>query len=287
MARPLIEARHFSTFSEEVHTDGWLAGASVRELSRDAEDGAFTAMVRVQAGSSFRREEGRSLEMLVLKGHGSLGDEELRPNFYGYLPPTDDEVIRFDEDSTILWMTGEHGTGDGPALVVDPDTVPWRIRLRENIGPASTHIEVDLVDGDKPPVTVTTNPEEAVSVNITKFLRAGANDGSSASFGAMFPGSGLDCAEYHRSVDEGITLRGDLLLYGPDGNSIEALPGSYIWRPANARHLPKYSHTGHLGFGRTRETGWNVVVEYEAEPRWPDLLATYQAKLGATFASGL
>lgn len=280
MARPLIEGRHYTTFEQTRPSAGPLAGAAVRVLSTDDEDGAFSAMVEVPAGTSVLPEEGRSLEVLLLAGSGSLGGEQLKPTFYGFIPRTESHMLTFDTDSVLFYATGELGTGDGETLVVDPDTVPWRIRIRENIVPASTAVLVDLVDGAKPPVTVNANPGGPVSVNIVKFLRAGESDGSSASLGAMFPGSGLDCAEWHRSVDEGISLRGDELVYA-DGGTVEVGPGCYTWRPANARHLPKYSHTGHMGFARTREAGWNVTVEYEAEPSWPALLAAYQSKLGA------
>ncbi len=260
MSRPLIESTHFSHFEETAFSTGTLAGTRSRILSRDDEDGAYTALVRAGAGTVLRPEQGRSLEVYLLSGLARLGDEVLHPGFYGYVTPTESHRLTIDEDAAVFFATGELGTGSGPTVVVDPDTLPWNIRVRDGVEPSTT----------------------GTSTNIVKFLRVDEKDGSGATVGAMWPGSGLDCAERHITVDEGLTLRGDMLLLGPDGAPVEVRPGCYMWRPGNARHLPKYSHHGSFGFSRTREAGWNVVVEFEAEPRWPAMLESYKAKLGAT-----
>lgn len=72
--------------------EGWRAlkvpGVSVKVLRRDAETGASTALVRLQAGAAFpAHSHPAGEEVLVLEGDVLIGPHRLRAGDYLYTPP--------------------------------------------------------------------------------------------------------------------------------------------------------------------------------------------------------
>ena len=67
--------------------EGWPMGVQARVLSRDAADGALTAVVRLPAG--YRRplgHHGAALEVLISSGALRIGDEVHGHGWFGFLP---------------------------------------------------------------------------------------------------------------------------------------------------------------------------------------------------------
>jgi hypothetical protein len=79
-------------------------------------------------------------------------------------------------------------------------------------------------------------------------------------------------AEIHPTVEESLTLRGDILL----GSLGAMTPGCYFWRPPMVPHGPMYSRTGAEFFFRTK--GGALEVAYETVPEWDRLVDEYRGR---------
>ncbi len=256
MPRPLIEGLRSSQIEPTSPAEGPFAGVPVRYLSADDKDpGEWSGIAEITAdgwSASFGAE--RSVDIVVLQGRVAVDGSTASVGHYAFVPRDHGSVVVTAEPgSAFFFGIGARGSGDGEVVVLDPETVPWTVRTRENVPHSST----------------------GMSINIVKFVRTDPVTDDRSGFGAMFPTTGLDCAEWHEAIDEGLVLRGSSVVFGPDASLVELAAGSYYWRPANARHLPKYSFDGSLSFFRTHGTGWNSPVYFAAEPRWPALLADY------------
>ena len=259
MPRPHIEAIHYTDVNEEQVASGPFAGAAWHVLSRDDQDaGEFTAVARLAGGFSAEPGPERGYELFVLEGEVTVAGEPVATGRYAYVPAgSERRQVESTGGATVFIGFLREGNGGGDFVVVDPDTIPWNISITEGVKEAPT----------------------GRVVNIAKFLREDPTNDDVTGMSVMFPESNQDCAEWHEAADEGFMLRGDMLALDPDGEPTEMVPGSYNWRPSNARHLPKYSHRGNLRlFRATGGGGWSGKLVYDPEPRWPQMLAEYKAK---------
>lgn len=257
MAREIIEGRALAEFPLVPAAADYLAGAQVRILSEDDQDGAFTAYVVVEQQISFHYPQGRTLEFFVLTGSATVNGHTVPQGWFVYLPPGSPErSILIHGGSTIFLATGEKGVGSGDFEIVDPETKPWQVRTSD-----------------------CAHSSTGTSTNVVKYLRVDPENRDNFGIDVMWPGSGLDCTEWHDVADEVFRLRGDLLLLDPlSGKPVEAGPGSYAWRPLDSRHLPKYSHTGCVQLFRNREwPSGKATVTYVEAPGWGDVLKAYKA----------
>lgn len=259
MPRPHIEAIHYTDVPAETVSEGPWAGASWHVVSRDDQDpGEFTAIATLPAGFSGEPESERGFEIFVLEGEITVGGEAVGTGRYAYAPHGHGGTpVAAESEATVYLAVLARNHGGGDFVVVDPETIPWNISITEGI-------------------------EEAPSgrvINIAKFLREDPVSNDVTGMSVMYPDSNQDCAEWHEAADEGFMLRGDMLALDPQGEPTEMVVGSYNWRPSNARHLPKYSHTGNMRlFRATGGSGWSGTLVYDPEPRWPQMLAEYKAK---------
>lgn len=257
----MARTRHFEdlhyTDVEEVNASGSLAGAGIRYLSRDEEDGAYTAYIKFPAGYSGGANLGNSHEFLVLKGSVRVHGQNVSEGSYAFIPRDgeDGRSIISEEGAEAILMVGSPHEGTGDPLVVDPNTIPWRSSVHDNIA-ESKHGRV---------------------INISKILRRDPVTPTATGLSAMFPGADQDCAEWHESADEGYMIRGDMLVVGPNGEAVEMVAGTYNWRPSNDRHLPKYSHNGNLRLFRVvGGNGWEDKLYYAEAPEWPGMRDAYR-----------
>src|SRR4051794_934386 len=105
MARPHIEFIH-SQEVDETDAQAPFDGLSERRLSTDDETGAYTSLIAAQAGG--RAELGgspRPVELFVLRGEVTLGDDRLLPGCYVYLESgLPHATLTAGEDSLLLVM---------------------------------------------------------------------------------------------------------------------------------------------------------------------------------------
>ncbi|MDF2809763.1 MAG: hypothetical protein K0S56_794 [Microvirga sp.] len=258
MSREVVEGRGLAEFPVVAGVADYLEGGEVRILSRDDEDGAFTAHVLAKTELVFDYPEGRTLELFVLTGSITAGGKPVSSGIFVYMPPKGGpRSLVLHEGSTIFLATGEKGIGSGEFETVDPDTKPWEVRTSDSEYSST-----------------------GTSTNVVKYLRVDPENRNNFGIDVMWPGGGLDCTEWHTVADEIFRLTGDLLLLDPiSGKPVEAEPGAYAWRPSMSRHLPKYSHTGCVQIFRNREwpEGKGEMV-YVPAPDWPRYLAEYKAK---------
>jgi hypothetical protein len=257
MPRPHIEAIHYTAAPLEDAGGAW-EGAKWHVLSRDdADPGAITTVTELPKGFSAEPESDRSCEFFVLNGTVSVLGRTVGRGQYAYIPPSasDRRISAADGGTIYLWF-GDRGAGGGEPLVVDPDTIPYGIHTDEDV-PQS---------------------REGRIVNIVKMLRRDPDSGDTVGMSVMYPGFNQDCAEGHPASDEGFMLRGDMLALDPRGNPTELIVGSYNWRPAHVRHLPKYSYYGNLRLFRAQGAAWDGKLDYYEEPRWPEIVARYKSK---------
>ncbi|MBB4664276.1 cupin domain-containing protein [Conexibacter arvalis] len=259
MARAHVEDLHYTDVPLEQAAAGPFAGAPWRVLSRDEETGAMTALVEAPAGYAVDQQLDAGCELLVLDGAVTIDGDEVAAGRYAYLPHGDSARLEATGATRLLAVIGAPGAGGGERSVVDPESMQWMVRVSE----ARTD------SGFTEPI-----------LHVVKILRRDPVSGDVTGLSALPAGMGQVTAEWHDPADEGFMLRGDMLVLGPDGEPAEMVVGTYNWRPESARHLPKYTHTGNLRFFRATGGGFDgtVTVTYVDEPRWPAMLAAYQAR---------
>ncbi|MDO8210239.1 hypothetical protein [Conexibacter sp. CPCC 206217] len=259
MARAHVEDLHYRDVPLAEAADGPFAGAPWRVLSRDEETGALTALAELPAGYAVDQRLDRGYELLVLDGGLTLDGEAVGAGRYAYVPTGESARVEAAGPTRALIVIGAPGAGGGERIVVDPESMQWMVRV--------TEARTDT--GFTEPI-----------LHVVKILRRDPVSGDVSGFSALPAGMGQVTAEWHDPADEGFMLRGDMIVLGPDGEPAEMVVGTYNWRPENARHLPKYTHTGNLRFFRATGGGFDgtVTVTYVDEPRWPQLLAAYQAR---------
>jgi hypothetical protein len=244
---------------------GWPVGVQARVLSRDATDGALTAVVRLPEG--YRRPLGHhtaGVEVLIISGTLRLGDGVHGLGWYGYLPAGVTSSAWTAESEVELLLCARTGSPDfrpepGPvaghdgAITIDTTTVDWTAGTRPGIAPGISH----------------------------KLLRADPETGEFAFLGGVVPAWRSPFREFHTAIEEIYCISGDITL----GNSGRMDAGSYLWRPPFITHGPFYSRTGAVLFGWVPSL---LVNHFPDDPRRTieENIAEYESKQRAAAAGG-
>lgn len=247
MGRPHLEFISSTDVAEDVLPAGPFAGLKARVLSRDDETDAYTALVAAEAtwsGAAAHPE--RPVELLMLKGAGTIGEADLAPATYAFIPAGADAALTFAPDSLALVMVDEPGAAPSAGGVEVIDTHELRLADHGTAGvPPGLVIKLLHVDQDR---------------------------GDWTWLASSPPGWQEDRAEIHPTVEEALILRGDVLL----GGRGEMGPGDYFWRPPDVRHGPMFTRRGHVIFFRTK--GGGMEVNYEQVPGWREIVEEYRER---------
>ena len=256
MTRQAVEAKQLDGIETEV-----AEGVRVLPLSRDDADAEEFSLVAVpDEPGEFALPEGRAADVLVLEGEVALDDGTAVPaGSYAFVAARAGTRRRLRHRAGARYFVGTEGrdaNAQAEDQVTDPATVPWDVRVQENC---------EHTLGGR-------------SIGVVKFLRVDPASKTTVGIGAVWPESGLDCAEYHEQLDEVLNLRGDLLMRHPDGSPAIADGLSYCWRPSNAIHLPKYSYGGSLNFFRNMRVLWSEhgAATFVPVPEWPRMVEEYR-----------
>jgi hypothetical protein len=199
---------------EELVAEGPFAGARRRLLSRDADSGAETAVLRFDAGwSGTLGDMAGELELLMLGGRLELGDRAVPAEGWARVPRADTaRALAAREASEALVMTDPSAPPEGEDSVVDVRALPWQAGVRG--GPGGIAVK-------------TLHEGATVSLLIANVPRYGSG------------------AEFHECPEELFVLAGDVT-----GRAGTMTAGSYFWRPEFITHGPYWSESGLLTFVR-------------------------------------
>jgi hypothetical protein len=239
--RGWIEPAHAAEAAWEPMQGGnWPVGAELRVLSRDAESGALTGIVRLPQG--YRRGAGAhagETEYYIQSGDLRVGETLRGRGYYEYNPPgTQQPAWTCDAGAELLFLArtgtpdflpGEGAAETAGATQLDTEAMPW---------------QVTPVEGPPPGICV-------------KMLRMVEETGEFAALVSNVPRFDYPKLEFHDCIEEIYCLSGDIWL----GNSGTLHPGSYIWRPPYITHGPFYSETGCLFYLWCDETLINHFVD--------------------------
>lgn len=201
--------------------------AEYKFLSRDADDGACSCLIRYHPG--WRREAEESLtadeEFYVLEGGFELDGRRYMADSYGFLPAG--------------WPRQHMVVGERGAVVLtffsrQPDPVPGPAPVTEAMhARAVLHRDVLHMPWDR-----TLNDPRLAHLGIArKDLRTDALTGERCFLSLVMPHSEPPGArgptETHPTVEEAYVIAGSLV--GPHGTMH---PGAYFWRPPGIAHGP-------------------------------------------------
>lgn len=199
-------------------------------LSRDLEDGAETAVVRVT--SPIVGTVTSAVDLYVVSGSATLNGRPMPASAFVHVPAGAGIELTPDIAPIVLYM-GSFGT---PGLDVE----------------TGTRDEVEVIDVDNLPWTDMgwrgdEEPNPAVKI---KWLRQDETLGT-AFVVAMLPGWRAPMEENHPVYEESFKLYGDFLL----GRRGIVRPGGYFFRPPLSWHGPLYSRTGNMSIIRKNAFG--------------------------------
>lgn len=256
MAREAVEAKQLDQV-EMIEAEG----VRVLPLSRDNEDSSEYSIVAVpESEGELLLPKGRAADVFVIEGELVLDDgTRVCEGNYAFVAARNGKRRRISHCGGAKYFVGTEGKDANEQMedrVIDPRQIPWEVRIQENC---------EHTLGGR-------------SIGVVKFLRVDKQSKTTVGIGAVWPESGLDCAEYHEQVDEVLNLRGDLLMRHPDGSPAVADGLSYCWRPSNSIHLPKFSFGGNLNFFRNLKVLWSKhgAATFVPVPEWPQMVDDYR-----------
>jgi hypothetical protein len=227
--RGWIELAHAPDIAwEPLPAEGWPFGAQAKVLSRDPADGAFSGVVRLEAG--YRRPAGHvtaDIEVFILSGTLRLGDSVKGLGWYGFLPAgvssrgwtaeSDVELLLFARTGAPHFKPEPGPVTDTSGIIaIDTEAVEWTASSRDGIAPGLSH----------------------------KLLRFNPETGEAAILGAAVPTWDSPYLEFHHTIEEIYCVSGDISL----GNAGRMDAGSYLWRPPFITHGPFWSEAGAIIF---------------------------------------
>lgn len=246
MGRPHLEFISSADVEHEVLDRSPFEGCRARVLSRDDETEAFTALIEFdEAWSSGASDAERPVELLVLRGKGTLGDAPIATATYAFLGPGTQDALLSLETGALL------------AVMVDEPGAPSSAGVLEVIDTNERRLDESGTPGVPPGLMI-------------KPLHVDPDRGDRTWLASTAPGWQEDRAEIHPTVEEALVLRGDVLL----GARGEMGPGDYFWRPPMVRHGPMFTRQGHMIFFRTK--GGGMQVSYEPVPGWREIVEEYR-----------
>ena len=261
---------------------GRFEGTEMKVLSRDADTGAASLLVKYPAG--FSREAPEYLtadeELFVLDGALTIDDRHYSEMCYGHLPAgygrsSSESGVSGAVVLTFVSAEPETKPGEAPAGLYDPARLVGQVDVLNK--PLSTDLrtlDVDQTDAMVESFSAFAHilfREDPVTHDQTWLLSARP----------LWQG---DVIEIHPVVEEMYLVAGDMA-----GERGLMKAGAYFWRPPGLRHGPFGSKTGNLMFFRTQggplrtefEPGADVFTWDPAHrPVLPDELAAYGQEAG-------
>lgn len=250
MARPWIEFIQSQRLPWEPGRLGDVRpGAECKTLSRDADDGACSLLVRYPSGYEGAGDAlGVDDEILVLEGELQIGSRTYGPYSFAHWPAGHAAgPWRSSGGATVL----EFFSGT-PALATAPvDYATARL--------------VEHLDALQVPYTGNFHPEFPPGAGRKILFHDPVTHDSSWLLGTL-PLRWAERSEVHPTVEEMYLLAGEV-----HGNRGVMQPGAYFWRPGGVPHGPYGTKTGNLYFFRTK--GGKLSTTYVAPERpfrwWP------------------
>lgn len=200
--------------------------AEYKLLSRDAGDGACSALMRYAPGWS--REGPEHLlaaeEFYVLEGALQMDDHVYPADSYAFLPAG--------------WTRHSMATPQGCVLIAFYDREPVLVAGSGEMGEADRARSIPHVDAAAMPWDMTLNDEKLRHLGISrKSLRTDPVTGERTFLSLILPQSApsgnAGPQEMHPVVEEAYVISGS--LSGPHGT---LYPGAYFWRPPGIAHGP-------------------------------------------------
>jgi len=244
---------------------GVRPGVETKVLSRDAETGASSLLVRYPAGWTLAAGAlACDEEFLVLEGGLEIGGVSYGPFGYAHWPAGHDAGARVSADGAVVLTFFSGRPVAGPVITVDP------VKL------------VTHVDGFSVTYTGNFHPEFPAGAG-RKLLFVDPETGDTSWLLGTLPMRWAERAEVHPVVEEMFLLAGE-----SHGNRGVMKPGAYFWRPPGIAHGPYGTITGNLYFFRTK--GGKLTTDYvdgekgfawnrPYDPALPDDLAAHGGDL--------
>ena len=251
MARPHIEFIRAADV-EETPAAAPFAGAHERRLSTDDETGAYTALVRLPAGSRFERGgSARPLELFWLGGEARLGTDRLGAGCFVYL---------------------ESGLAAAPLVTAAAGEDCLALAMVEDVRAAGPTGSWGVIDTERMNYALSGFDGQIPPGLVIKKLRVDEETGDWTWLAAGAPNRVTPLAEIHSTVEEAFLIRGDCLV----GERGEMTPSAYFWRPGLVEHGPMASRNGTLFFFRTKQGG--LDLDTVDVPGWEEQVRAYRAR---------
>lgn len=240
MSRPHIEFIQAQALPWRRGLPGGLRNdVEVKLLSRDADTGACTAILRYPEGWARPNDEmlGADEEFFVLAGQLEIGGIGYGPYDYAYLPAGH--------------VRKKARSARGAVVLTFFEAEPRPARDRENFRPDGGFVE--RIDTNLLDWKLALHDPKVPYGLMTKTLRIDPDTKERTWMNSLLPGSGgmtegsLGAKEFHPVVEEMFQVSGDLCYdYG------RVMPGGYFWRPPGKLHGPFGTRTGYFQLFRCK-----------------------------------
>lgn len=223
-------------------------GVEIKLLSRDADTGAASLIIRYPAGwSAPATRLACDFEFLVLEGELDAGARCFGAFSYANWPAGFDSGARVSSTGAVVLAFLSAAPAEAPH-----DLVPDAARLIEHL------------DAFGVPYTGNFHPEFPPGAG-RKLLWQDPETGDTSWLLGTLPMRWAERVEVHPVVEEMFLLAGE-----SHGNRGVMRPGAYFWRPGGIPHGPYGTLTGNLYFFRTKGGGLNTnYVDGPAFRWWP------------------
>lgn len=239
-------------------------GTEMKTLSRDAETGAASMIVRYPAG--WRMGEARALacdeELFVLKGAFAVNGVTYRKGDYAYLPAgfARRDMASPEGADVLVFFEGASRKVEANAAASDPTRLIEKTPSEEMAWghPSDPTVAAAAKDAGRKVLR-----EDPITKERTWLLKFGADDPAQTTHGHI---------ERHPVVEELFLLSGEISM-----TCGVLKPGAYFWRPPHIPHGPFGSRTGLYGFFRCK--GGPLTTQWSDEKRPIQWTADYKPTL--------
>lgn len=219
-----------------------LPGCQVKLLSRDADTGAASALIRIPPAWSEAREGwlGAAGELFVVDGGFDLNGRQYPQDTYAYLPAG--------------YPYRSLATESGAVVLTFYDTEPvWHEGVRPDAGVDASDASdaIEMIDAFAIPWSSEGMDPAYADLGLRWKILRGSPDGPQATMLVacpphLHPPGWTGPQEVHDCVEEMFLLSGDYL-----GNRGTMCTGAYFWRPPGIPHGPYGTRGGSLALIRT------------------------------------